>query len=458
MSTINWQLLGRSWKSVKPKLDPALTQLSSFTRNDIFFTPSLMHKMFGDVCQRNWYRRIEDLETLQVLHTPKVINDFGWIYSKNRCLSRLFKIDKQLLKNSGYSPVKKPKQLDVFEPEIKHTCFVVKDFYKYVNDPQSLAMLLMSKRTNVKFTDHEKTLQKKIDSWSDNLCGLVCAFDYKIFFDDEQTFNVDRFNYFIQELVNKCIKIPQRVQDEVRAYNELMTDESFQIVFRPRITIKWSATKVQVNIFCRGLSHFSNSHKANRQEWLDKLGLDVENKYDIVAAVPSVIRLINKGKWDNNDPRMMIVNSCNMNIPFNNLKKIIFKLIFTKSAANAWFHYNTVLTKTDRWMKLDRYIQKHGSNNIITTNKGERLNLNEHLTENDFEILYDETQQIIGPSVGVQVFYYETIIELLAMRILQQKGFTAVNVYDAIYANCSERQIKSAIKKAALQTLKIVKE
>jgi hypothetical protein len=451
MSTINWENLGRSYKSLKPKLEPALQELANFNKKEIYFSYSLMNKLFGDHCLGNWYRRVSDLQCLGVIHDLKPIpGEIGYFYSKAKGLCRTFKLDKQLLKNSGYGKTNAPKQYDSFEPEVKHSCYVIKDFYLYIDNTEKLLKRLATERKTFKYSDDaDEIVFEKLENLGDNLIGDIVQFDWKFFLNEDGSFNKDRYDNFILEITSKCIQIPKVIQDAVIAYNEKIIDEDFKVVFRPKITLNWTKTKVQVSAFCRMLSNFSNSHKIDRQSWLSRINLSYEKQFDIPAAVPSVMRLINKGKWDWTDPRMEIVKRSNIkNLTFAELKKMTFKLIFTGSSQEAWAHYNTILTKRGIWLKVQEYKSKYPLYTYITLNDGSKLDLNTRLTKFEFETMYNELHNVCGESLGVKVFYYESILELFAMRNLQEKGYTAVNVYDNIYSNASVNIIKREIKRA----------
>jgi hypothetical protein len=174
----------------------------------------------------------------------------------------------------------------------------------------------------------------------------------------------------------------------------------------------------------RMTSPLCNVRKTERERLTPELFESGVTQYDIRSTIPTVLRLCNKGIWEERNARAVAFDG--LPIGEREKKKIALAMTFSPSAEVAWTHYHwshrkfvTKLTKEQFFYAWEKLIEEDcGGRNRW----------------------------------GGSLFYDESYIELLTIRNLQERGTFVGSVYDCFWsAGLSRRRIEAAVRDAAFE-------
>jgi hypothetical protein len=479
MNLLNWESLGRSWKSIKEKLDPAIAKMTIIKEDEIVFTNKMRNFLFShiDTSSRTIYRYIEYLITLQII-TPIPIQG-EQLYDVRNHKAVTFQLNKELLKQIGHIKSYKKTAVKTYiekeskkiigqniEQIIKHECFeeILRTiFYKIMNDPIKIIQYLIKHKYKVEqlsfgfgFTSKidvkHKTIEEKKKLIDNKLkkypfkYGKFIQFNWDIFMTATYEPDIEAWNYFQSEIEKQIPKIPDNII-EILAYNNKDTPDLYKQSLRSYITFHWTQNQVGVKFFRRTYSNICSSRSFYRtdisKELFDKTLL---NELDIHAAVLAVQRLITKEKWieDGYDLKEEIINTAQTNsLNINHIKALSFRILFSK---NEDLSYSKYAILYDKKLKCWRPRTVFDNASLPVINK------------QTYNTLYHATLKVCGPNIGTSVFYYESIIEQMTVQKLKQLGYKTYNVYDCCYSEANQDVMYNAMKNSAYEFLTMLKQ
>jgi hypothetical protein len=274
-------------------------------------------------------------------------------------------------------------------------------------------------------TETDRFINRKLNVCSDvllfpNNCVFFENFNYGKTFRKSIDFIHTSLKHFL--IAKNEITFTNDIQTDLTAkINETNKTNCEYISFREKINISKPRKLYKIKKSIRAVSYYCNSTKYLRTEINKRLNLN--NEYDIPAAVPTLFRLLNKNEFNlDENIRQIILDKTDLNNVINelDLKPIFFRFMFSptyeKSYANAVraVHFNKVP------MNLLSY----------------------------WKILWDATHELIGDtSMRSEIFKYESILELRTVLALREQGFYTSNVYDCFYSEANPDIIKNELVK-----------
>ena len=155
---LQWNLLGRSYKSLQPKLIPVISRMTNIKEDYTVFTKKQILFLFQhiDSSSRTIYRLIKSLQKLNIIN-PEPIQG-NQLYDKKNHLAITYKLNKELLKQLAQNPIYKKTAVKTFiekeikkefsscvEQIIKHEAFGIiphSIYYQIMNNPEQILSYL----------------------------------------------------------------------------------------------------------------------------------------------------------------------------------------------------------------------------------------------------------------------------------------------------------------------------
>ena len=149
-------------------------------------------------------------------------------------------------------------------------------------------------------------------------------------------------------------------------------------------------------------------------------------EYDVRSTVPAVVRLLGTGEWisSGQDLKDDVLKESGVELSKAQLKRILLPMLFNPTIKTAWRTYD-----------------------YRTRNLESR-----RVSKEKFEKVWSAASKVIGQNVwGGTIFFFESMIELYAIKNIQERGTFVGSVYDCFWCkNLTVKEIEQCITDAAL--------
>lgn len=206
------------------------------------------------------------------------------------------------------------------------------------------------------------------------------------------------------------------------------TIRQFETKFTPSVTRGKSGNVAKIGI--RAYNHFCSLPKesaiCSRYDILEETFGEEYEEFDVKSSIYRVTYFMNKGAWIDNE-----VDIYKMMAPYefadkedrDNYKSFAMRLYFGKSADEVY----------------DKMWKRH----IIEKNDENKLAISK---------LYDKMREVIGKTLGNEVFLHESCILMRLANKLYKAGFMHYQVYDGFYGEIGLKEFCTAnIKQCAAE-------
>ena len=262
--------------------------------------------------------------------------------------------------------------------------------------------------------------------------------EYKKYFD-----KVDKICSDLKPLKYKKDKIPDNVSKDlinyyeikVKYYNPIYVEclklidwiNNNQSICQYRMPLHCDVSGKSFNIYtftARQYTSYALMGKDYRMGHLSRYDLDSE--FDLHSAIFAIARLLNSGEFNCDWDIKRIIEPEYDNWDDQSKKEyklLLNRMFFTHSVSQAW----------------TQYTHPYKKGNCSAEDFYDYYDMVQHLTYGTLPYIYN-------------IFFYESLFELLVVKELIEKGYDVANVYDCFYYNSnqiSELEIKNIIEQIA---------